>query len=223
MCDSTTDDVIGGDARSLGLCTTPGRSDSDDDSAADFSLSSLLGSSFLTPIKMGAMSDLTLDAISFSPLYNFVTPQREETPKRPSHHTTNITPSPLHSTHNTSTATGAVRASPHNVCSTISPGTVGGEEDNVNVPLSSTSAASGGGVVEFDSGVFSPFTSSLHFSTPLMKGVSPLVDLPGNVFNTPQSSERVSTPVRATLQRSATTPTRKTGSIQLFMPPTTHL
>ena len=209
VCDSTTDVTAsgGGGAGSPRKCSTPGHSDGDPE--ADYSLSSLLGSSFLTPMKT-AMADIALDAISFSPLYNFVTPQRGGTPVHP-HAGTPVHPN-IHTpcSHATSNATDPSSSASCTVdmtpaFSTFSP------------PLMSTSCV--GGVPDFDSGVFSPLVGALHFSTPLMKGVSPLIDLPGNVFNTPQSNEGA-TPLKALDTKtgsSSTTPTgNKTGSRQLF-------
>ena len=200
ICDSTTD---GGACDVPELCMTPVHCDRDQD-PADCTLN-LLDASFLTPMKT-AMPDIALDAISFSPLYNFVSPQRGGTPppsRRNSPHcavtpTTNPPPSDSIRAISSSSVPLPVALSP------------------LGLPLMSTTQS--GGVSDFDSGIFSPLVSSLQFSTPLMKGVSPLVDLPRNVFNTPLSTD-IFTPLRPLDRPTGATPTRKIGSRQRFVFP----
>ena len=201
VCDSTTDDVGYSGGGSPRRCVTP-RCPEGDDRDEDYSLSSLLGSSFLTPMKeaMNAMSGL--DGITFSPLYNFVSPQSDGTPVRPHTHPTpcpNGTSCSTKPSFSSAVMSSKIETAPNS--SSTSPGT--------------------GFVADFDSGVFSPLPTSLHFSTPLIKEVSPLVDLPRNVFSTPLSNEG-HTPLRSVDTHkvphtaSDITPSRKPGSRQLF-------
>ena len=233
-CDSTTDvcrDTCDDAPRQCATPTNPDHThfdhaqfDTSQESMADCSLSSLLGSSFLTPTKMAAMSEINPDLISFSPLYNFVTPHRGGVSPHPRATMSSSTSNCAHHIHNETTPTakrchgGNVIAPPTYTACTVGPPTL--------VPISHCSTTPshshsdmGTGISELDSGVFSPFPSSLRFSTPLgLKTISPLVDLPGNVFNTPQSSERVSVAERGIShgEVSGVTPCRKPGSRQLF-------
>ena len=198
-------------------CATP----THHDSVADCSLSSLLGTSFLTPTKMAAMTDLSLDTISFSPLYNFATPQRGGTPPHqpPVMMSSNSgnhgnTPNTKHhhdDNQSQNTTYLSIGLLP-DMCPIPVP-----ESDQVNRTPSHSHSNIGTGIPELDSGVFSPFSSSLSFSTPLgLKSVSPLIDLPGNVFSTPQSTERTDDTTTNSGAGGGWTPNRKSGSRQLF-------
>ena len=200
ICDSTTD---GGAYDVPELCMTPVHCDGDED-PADCTLN-LLDASFLTPMKT-AMPDIALDAISFSPLYNFVSPQRGGTPPPPRRNSPHCAVTPT-TNPPSSDSVRAISSSSVPVPAALSP---------LGLPLMSTGRS--GGVSDFDSGIFSPLISSLQFSTPLMKGVSPLVDLPRNVFNTPLSTD-IFTPLRALDRPAGATPTRKIGSRQRFVFP----
>jgi hypothetical protein len=224
-CDSTTDIPHT-------PVTTPTHPDhAHMDSVADCSLTSLLGTSFLTPTKMAAISDLSFDAISFSPLYNFVTPQREGAspsgqPAVMSSHSGNhgntLTPNIKHCHENRSTT--PLRSETCSNTSNETGGIFPRTADPIPVPVSDhdttpshSSSITGIGISELDSGVFSPFSTSLRFSTPLrLKSVSPL---PGNMFSTPQPTEPTGNAARnfggGGVYR-GTTPTRKSGSRQLF-------
>ena len=228
MCDSTTD-VCHTTGSPVRRCATPTHPDhAHHDSMADCSLSSLLGTSFLTPTKMAAMNDISLDAISFSPLYNFVTPQRGGTPpprstvmsSKSGNHGNTITPNSKH--HPGNRLTTPLPSDPATSSNTSS---VPSATCPVPVPVSDhdttpshSHSNTGTGIPELDSGVFSPFSSSLRFSTPLgLQSVSPLIDLPGNVFSTPQSTERtdITSHSPADTYSEATRP-KKSGSRQLF-------
>ena len=156
----------------------------------------IIDTSFLTPMKC-AMVDLALGSLSFSPLYNFVTPQREPVPQTGfAHHGC----SPLPAACATTTSSSSLTSSPNLY---PAPTTLSSSTQNAAPP-------------EYNSGILSPFASSLRFSTPLMKGMSPLVDLPGDVFNTPQPQDKKVPPnklvCRSTTTTTTTTPTRLTSS-----------
>ena len=225
-CDSTTD---------IYQCATPTHPDhahfdsAHDSSVADCSLTSLFGSSFLTPTKMAAMSEINPETISFSPLYNFVTPQRGGTPPYPTAttmssrsenpHTRDVTPKHRRGNETTKTPPTTNESGNSNIPIPV-------PISDCNATLSHSHSDTGTGVPELDSGIFSPFPTSLPFSTPLlMNSISPLVDLPGNVFNTPQSSEGLGTTpsvttvqggVRCVRGGSCEGVNRKVGSRQLF-------